>query len=119
LSAATVGLSAIFLFTYTRAAFVAVLAGVGVALALEKRSRRTALILTALVSCLAAGAVLLQPEFRARLLSSTGAAGNGERAELLAAGWHAVRTHPILGTGIGYFQVGQFASSRAPTLRPR
>jgi O-antigen ligase len=114
LGAATLGLGAIFLFTYTRAAFAAVLVAIAVALVLEKRSRRTALILGAVVIALAVGAVMSQPEFRARLLSSAGSKGSGQRAYLLAAGWSAVRAHPIAGTGIGRFKVGQLASADAP-----
>jgi O-antigen ligase len=114
LGAATLGLGAIFLFTYTRAAFAAVLVAIAVALVLEKRSRRTALILGAVVVALAVGAVMSQPEFRARLLSSAGSKGSGQRAHLLAAGWSAVRAHPIAGTGIGGFKVGQLASADAP-----
>jgi O-antigen ligase len=83
-------------------------------LLLERRHRRLALGVggAAVVALLAV--LALHDSFRERLLSSTTGRGSGDRHELIAAGLSAVRSHPLVGTGLGHFRVGEWARPEAP-----
>jgi len=107
-------LLSVLVFPYARAASAAL----GVALALmllrERRHRRLALGFGGAFALVLVLVLSLHGSFRARLLSAATDRGSGDRHELVAAGLRAVRTHPLVGTGLGHFRVGEWARPEAP-----
>lgn len=114
LAVASAVLVSVLIFPYARASVLALAVGVGVELlSLGRRHRRAALWGGAAFLGALALVLALHGSFRERLATSLTASGSGDRPHLLGAGLAAVRSHPLVGTGIGRFQVGEWASPDA------
>jgi O-antigen ligase len=114
LGTAALGAFAVIAFPYARAATLALLACVPIALVLSLRQRRWAVLLGGAALLVGAGVVALRPSARERFLSSVTAQGSGDRSFLLEAGANAVRSAPFTGVGAGRFKVRDFAAPGTP-----
>ncbi len=113
-SIAAIGFVSILTFPYARAASVAlVVTALATALWLQWRRVGVRIAAAAMVVGLA---VLLasQRPLRDRFLSAATDTGSGNRRGMLAAGFAAIRAHPIVGVGLGRFRPSKFAPPNAP-----
>ncbi|MGA9523978.1 MAG: O-antigen ligase family protein, partial [Myxococcaceae bacterium] len=113
LTAAALGMGAILMFPFARAASAALAGASLLVLVLASRRRRQALVLGSVLVVLGAAAVASQGPLRARFLSSFESDGNGDRTSLLKAGVSVVRAHPLSGVGAGRFKVRDWAPEQA------
>ncbi len=113
LALAAVGLVAVGLFPYARAASVALVAVMGLVVVLGL-PRRVGLPACAAVLGLAGLTLALNQPLRERFLNSTTEKGSGSRTALLETGLCAVRQHPLTGVGAGRFQARLYATPDMP-----
>lgn len=109
LAASVVGLVSILWFPFARAAALALVIGLVTLLLLSARSLMSPRARMTLIA--ASGGVLvaftlvlaLNDPFRARLFRSNSEDGSGGRRQLVAAGFAALRAHPLTGVGLGRY----------------
>jgi O-antigen ligase len=106
-----VGTLSVLFLPHARAAAAALAVGLVTVVVLAAPGRRRA-ILAALV--VLAGAALLAPSVRSRLLSFATERPDGSRTALLRSGLRAVAEHPWTGVGLGRFHPESFADADAP-----
>lgn len=114
LGACALTLLSVLVFPYARAASAALGVSLGLVLLTERRHRRLALGFGGAFALALVAVLVLHGSFRERLLSAATGRGSGDRHELIAAGLSAVRSHPLVGTGLGHFRVGEWARPEAP-----
>ncbi len=114
IAGAVLGGAAVALFPSARAAAVAMLAGVAVALGVARRPTvRTALAGGGVLLVVLAAAASYAP-VRTRMLSSFSKEGSGARTALLRSGLNAVQQAPLTGLGLGRFRVSEHLPEDAP-----
>ncbi len=113
IAVALVGFGSIVVFPHARAVVGAV-AGAGFILLVTSRLGWKSIAALALGGILLLFSVVaLHDSFRERLLSSLTAAGSGDRGSILQSGLRAAAEHPLVGTGLGRFRVGEWAAPEA------
>jgi O-antigen ligase len=109
-----IGLGAVTVFPYARAASVAAVLAVSLVWVAAAQHRGRALTGVAGLVALVLLVVALVPSVRARFETSLTNEGSGERTSLTRAGLTAVATSPWAGVGPGQFRPGSFLSPDAP-----
>ncbi|MBX7113937.1 MAG: O-antigen ligase family protein [Myxococcaceae bacterium] len=112
--AVALGATAVGVFSYARAAMAAMTFAL-VVLVLVAWGRRGFAAVGAL--CLAVGVLALsQPALRSRFSQALTHEGSGERTEHWRLGWRAVKTHWLLGMGVGQYTPAKLADAHTSDL---
>jgi len=113
LTCAAVGFISVLEFPYARAASVALLIALCVALILSLKGRRAVWPTLALATLAVVSTLAYRPT-RERFIAALTPAGGGDRGEILSTGIRAVSEHPFAGVGLGRFRPSYFGSPETP-----
>jgi O-antigen ligase len=115
LGIAIIAIPCVLIFPHARAAAVALMAGMILALVLGSKDRRIALVAVATLVVIAGLIMLAVPSVRERFAAGFSSEGVNEREIITASGLSAIARHPLTGEGIGRFKPSLYAPADAPT----